>query len=77
MDSENEKTTTAKIVRHLLKIDIMLIIAFVLVGVSGVRGLINTTKETKALSEVAQKVGVDFPTKTNNVFGVWQIIKPK
>ena len=77
MDSENEKTTTAKIVRHLLKIDIMLIIAFVLVGASGLRGLINTTKETNALSEVAQKVGVDFPTKTNSVFGVWQIVKPR
>lgn len=77
MDSENEKITTAKIVRHLLKIDIMLIIAFILIGVAGVRGIINTTKQTKALSEVAQKVGVDFPTKTNNVFGLWQIIKPQ
>ena len=35
------------------------------------------TKTTVALSEVAQKVGVDFHTKTNNMFGVWQVVKPK
>ena len=35
------------------------------------------TKTTIALSEVAQKVGVDFHTKTNNMFGVWQVVKPQ
>jgi hypothetical protein len=29
-----------------------------------------------SVDKVAQKVGVDFPTKTNNVFGVWQVVKP-
>ena len=76
MDNEKENTV-AKIVRHLLKIDIMLIIAFTLIGAYGIKGIINTTKTTKTLLEVSQKVGVDFQTKTNNVFGVWQIVKPK
>ena len=35
------------------------------------------TRTTTTLSEMAQKVGVDFPTKTNNVLGVWQVVKPK
>jgi hypothetical protein len=35
------------------------------------------TKTTIALGDVAQKVGVDFHTKTNNMFGVWQVVKPK
>ena len=35
------------------------------------------TKTTIALSKVAQKVGADFHTKTNNMFGVWQVVKPK
>lgn len=66
-----------KVTRHLLRIDIVLLIALSLIGALGIKDLINTTKTTKALSEVAQKVGVDFPTSTNNVLGVWQVIKPR
>lgn len=66
-----------KIARHLLRIDIVLLIVLSLIGALGIKDLVNTTKTTKALSEVAQKVGVDFPTSTNNVLGVWQVIKPR
>lgn len=66
-----------KVTRHFLRIDIVLLIVLSLIGAFGIKDLINTTKTTKALSEVAQKVGVDFPTSTNNVLGVWQVIKPR
>ena len=74
MDTEKEIKC---VYRHLLRVNIMLTIALVLIGACGVKSIINTTTTTKALSEVAQKVGVEFPTKTNNVFGVWQIVKPQ
>ena len=74
MDTEKEIKC---VYRHLLRVNIMLTIALILIGVGGVKSIINTTSTTKALSEVAQKVGVEFPTKTNNVFGVWQIVKPQ
>ena len=74
MDTEKEIKC---VYRHLLRVNIMLTIALILIGACGVKSIINTTTTTKALSEVAQKVGVEFPTKTNNVFGVWQIVKPQ
>ena len=74
MDTEKEIKCVYK---HLLRVNIMLTIALILIGACGVKSIINTTSTTKALSEVAQKVGVEFPTKTNNVFGVWQIVKPQ
>lgn len=74
MDTEKEIKC---VYRHLLRVNIMLTIALILIGACGVKSIINTTSTTKALSEVAQKVGVEFPTKTNNVFGVWQIVKPQ
>ena len=55
----------------------MMLITLVLISILGVKDIINTTKTTNKMSEVAQKVGVEFPTKTNNVFGVWKIVKPK
>jgi uncharacterized membrane protein len=76
MDKETEDTLT-KIAKHIFRMDINILIALVLIGVFGVKGLIDTTRTTKALSEVAQRVGVDFPTKTNNVLWVWQVVKPK
>ena len=72
MDTEKEIKC---VYRHLLRVNIMLTIALILIGACGVKSIINTSSTTKALSEVAQKVGVEFPTKTNNVFGVWQIVK--
>lgn len=74
MDTEKEIKC---VYRHLLRVNIMLTIALILIGACGVKSIINTSTTTKALSEVAQKVGVEFPTKTNNVFGVWQIVKPQ
>lgn len=76
MDNETE-TTFNRISKRLVKTNLLLLVALVLVAALGVKDLINTTKTTKKLSEVAQKVGVEFPTKTNNVFGVWQVVKPK
>jgi flagellar biogenesis protein FliO len=76
MDNETE-TTFNRISKRLVTTNLLLLVALVLVAALGVKDLINTTKTTKKLSEVAQKVGVEFPTKTNNVLGVWQVVKPK
>lgn len=74
---DNETEIMKEIEKWLVRTNIMLLIALVLISVLGVKDIISTTKTTKKLSEVAQKVGVEFPTKTNNVFGVWKIVKPK
>ena len=74
---DNETEIIKEIEKWLVRTNIMMLIALVLIGILGVKDIINTTKTTNKLSEVAQKVGVEFPTKTNNVFGVWKIVKPK
>lgn len=56
---------------------IVLTMTIALIGINAVKDIIITTKTTNKLSEVAQKVGVEFQTKTNNVLGVWPIVKPK
>ena len=76
MDNETEMKFK-RIEKWLVRTNIMMLIALVLIGILGVKVIINTTKTTNKMSEVAQKVGVEFPTKTNNVFGVWKIVKPK
>ena len=63
--------------KHLFRINLIITVGLLLLAIIGVKDIINTTKTTKALSEVAQRVGVDFPTKTNNVLWVWQVVKPK
>ena len=74
---DNETEIIKEIEKWLVWTNIMMLIALVLIGILGVKVIINTTKTTNKLSEVSQKVGVEFPTKTNNVFGVWKIVKPK
>ena len=74
---DNETEIIKEIEKWLVRTNIMMLIALVLIGILGVKVIINTTKTTNKLSEVSQKVGVEFPTKTNNVFGVWKIVKPK
>lgn len=61
----------------MILMNVFIAITLILIGALGVKDLINTTKTTTALSKVAQKAGVEFPTKTNNVLGVWQVVKPK
>lgn len=73
----NETENVKEIEKWLVRTNIMLLIVLVLISVLGVKDIITATRTTKKLSEVAQKVGVEFPTKTNNVFGVWKIVKPK
>ena len=72
MDNE-----TKDVFKHLLRINLMVTIGLILLAIIGIKDIVRTTKTTKALSEVAQRVGVDFPTKTNNVFWVWEVVKPK
>ena len=72
MDNE-----TKDMFKHLFRIDLIVTVGLLLLAIIGIKDIARTTKTTKALSEVAQKVGVDFPTKTNNVLGVWQVVKPK
>ena len=76
MDNETEMKFK-RIEKWLVRTNIMMLIALVLIGTIAVKNIIFTTRTTNTLSEVAQKVGVEFPTKTNNVFGVWKIVKPK
>ena len=76
MDNETEMKFK-RIEKWLVRTNIMMLIALVLIGILGVKVIINTTKTTNKMSEVSQKVGVEFQTKTNNVFGVWKIVKPK
>ena len=76
MDNETEMKFK-RIEKWLVRTNIMMLIALVLIGILGVKVIINTTKTTNKMSEVSQKVGAEFPTKTNNVFGVWKIVKPK
>ena len=66
-----------KLERHLVTVNIMLFLAFILIGIAQVKDTIFLTKTTRKLSEVAQKAGVEFQTKTNNVLGIWQVVKPK
>lgn len=75
MDNETD-TTFKRIAKRLVKTNLILLVALALIAALGIKDLINTTKTTNKLSEVAQKVGVEFPTKTNNVFGVWKVVKP-
>ena len=76
-EMNNETENTKEIEKWLVRTNIMLLIVLVLISVLGVKDIINTTKTTNKLSEVAQKVGVEFQTKTNNVLGVWKTVKPR
>ena len=71
---DNDTKTLAK---NLVKVNIVLTATLLLIAFSAWRMCNHLTKTTKALSEVAQWVGVDFPTKTNNVLWVWEVVKPK
>lgn len=73
----NEAEITKEIEKWFVWTYIVLTMILVLIGTIAVKNIIFTTRTTNTLSEVAQKVGVEFPTKTNNVFGVWKIVKPK
>ena len=73
---DNETEIMKKIEKWFVRTYIVLIMTLVLIGTLAVKVIINTTKTTNKLSEVAQKVGVEFPTKTNNVFWVWKTVKP-
>ena len=74
---DNETEIMKKIEKWFVRTYIVLIMTLVLIGTLAVKVIINTTKTTNKMSEVAQKVGVEFQTKTNNVFWVWKIVKPK
>ena len=63
--------------RHLLRLDILLVVALILLVVSGIKDVMVSSWSTKMVSRIAQKVGIDFPTQTNTVFGCWQIVSPK
>ena len=74
---DNETKIMKEIEKWFVWTYIVLTMILVLIGTIAVKDIIFTTKTTNKLSEVSQKVGVEFPTKTNNVFGVWKIVKPK
>ena len=74
---DNETKIMKEIEKWFVWTYIVLTMILVLIGTIAVKDIINTTKITNKMSEVSQKVGVEFSTKTNNVFGVWKIVKPK
>ena len=74
---DNETKIMKEIEKWFVWTYIVLTMILVLIGTIAVKDIIFTTKTTNKLSEVSQKVGVEFPTKTNNVFRVWKIVKPK
>lgn len=77
MKMDNETEIINEVEKWLVRTYIVVTMILVLIGILAVKDIIITTRTTKKLSEVAQKVGVEFQTKTNNVFGVWHIVKPK
>ena len=68
---------TNKLWKHITRMNWVILAALLLILTCEIKYINHNTKTTMALSEVAQRVGVDFPTKTNNVLGVWQIVKPQ
>ena len=68
---------TKDVFKHLFQINLIVTVGLLLLAIIGIKDIVRTTKTTKALSEVAQRVGVDFPTQTNNVLWVWEVVKPK
>lgn len=68
---------TKDVFKDLFRINLVITVCLFLLGIIVTKAIVITTKTTKALSEVAQRVGVDFPTKTNNVLWVWEVVKPK
>jgi hypothetical protein len=68
---------TKDVFKHLFRINLIVTVGLLLLAIIGIKDIVRTTKTTKALSEVAQRVGVDFPTQTNNVLWVWEVVKPK
>ena len=72
-----DNNETKDVVKHLFRINLIVTVGLLLLAIIGIKDIINTTKTTKALSEVAQRVGVDFPTQTNHVLWVWEVVKPK
>jgi len=68
---------TDAITKHVLRMNWIILLGLFCLLACEIKQLIFNTKTTIALSDVAQRVGVDFPTKTNNVLGVWQVVKPK
>lgn len=78
--NEHGNETSNEMVRlrkHISRLNWVVLASLMLICAMGIKYLIFATKTTVALSEVSQKVGVDFPTHTNNLFWTWQIVKPK
>ena len=63
--------------RHITRLNWVVLGILMLICAMGIKDVILLTKTTATLSEVSQKVGVDFPTKTNNLFWTWHVVKPR
>ena len=68
---------TDAIGKNIMRMNWIILLGLLCLLACEIKQLNFNTKTTVALSEMAQRVGVDFPTKTNNVLGVWQVVKPK
>ena len=77
MTRKETEMDTDKLWKHITRMNWVILAALLLILVCEIKYINHNTRTTMVLSEVAQRVGVDFPTKTNNVLGVWQVVKPK
>ena len=68
---------TDKLWKNIKWMNWVILTALLLILTCEIKYINRSTKTTMVLSEVAQRVGVYFPTKTNNVLGVWHIVKPQ
>ena len=66
-----------KLKKDNLRMNIVLTVALALMCIIAGKDKVIVTRLTEKTAEVAQKVGVDFQTKTNNVFGVWRSVTPR
>ena len=66
-----------KLKKDNLRMNIVLTVALALMCIIAGIDKVIVTRLTEKTAEVAQKVGVDFQTKTNNVFGVWRSVTPR
>ena len=67
---------TDTIIKHIVRMNWIILLGLLCLLACEIKQINFNTKTTIALSEVSQKVGVNFHTKTNNMFGVWQVVKP-
>ena len=74
---ETEKKTWLSTKAELIVMEFVLMAVMVITAIGFCKIGSTLSKLTQTTSQLAQKANVDFPTKTNSVFGVSQIVNPR